>query len=1324
MFGGKKQTAWRKQSDDLDLENHYLLSLSDLSQYDDICCELLLDTLFLGFKTHKMKSIDSEEKYEIWFTAERQLLAEATIQVLKKRLVPTKELIQGEAQNYKKLEKLCVEDSMNCLLKLFTGEIPFDELEFTYNFNFIFRFTVPCETFIDQISQITHPFKNFLSSLNEKKTQDFKNHFEKYIKMYSPSAGFELARTYRYCNSDKVEACLIATKEWKKGDHMQFCSALGSICALTAEEEQDLENSDFSLIYSTKYNITSLFLGPARFTNHDCNPNFIPSDNGTIRFCVIADINVGEEILLSYGPNYFGYNNGECLCATCELHQKGAFANEFFNSPKRKTSCRTNNFNFRDNVLKVFKKPVVKKIEDGECYSCSVKLTQDQQDNPELLLPSSLFNIRRNQFKKCCSRCYRHFRIFNSLWPDHNQEAKVSLNPIHSLDLHHYVDIPLGVEISDVNIPQIVWVIPQVTNTLYWPAILIPREFCVHEKSLNRLVQKSEQNSIIVLFLSSPPTIGETIKEDIVEFDQSSELFKFFSKHFPSNFNSDVKIALDLINHCKFPTEKKWKTFMPVFDALVKQHPNFIDTSKLEAIPKGQEIGRMQYSEVPGLSVKGVNMFQLVWVNPHKKGIWWSALAVSDEICKKFKLETKEHTNLENSAGRVPLSEMKVFDQHSDPFKFFLNLDPTLINKKNLKNPMDLIQGNLKGKSWSSFQKIFDSYLVFNAAITAAQTCKSSEVEKSPLFSSSLSTVANILKNGESENFESELIKNDDKLVHVDDFENSNEIVVEDSNFDMLEAKTDAQELFCAVKEKTFYTKKIESFLSVPGRSVMNVSDPILVWVDSKKKKVWWPALLIPFDILKKFSVSKELPESAGGFVKLCDCKVFDANEEPFNFFTKIDKDLSKKKAILNVFAFLNGKFPKNNKMWKSYKPVIDYVYQQYFSHVEVDTLSSQNSSSFLQNKENELIEDNKPTDNSKKKKHLRIMDDHVSFPSKRTSDIVDFSERGQCIKNFPDKVSRLHSCIDGTAQEDTQIYNVIEVKETSNTSSNVNVKGIENPKKNPVFSETDMKNSTLNIISDNEEESQITEVSKNSRKRKFPIKETIVSSSKSVSVVPGEKIYDGIFVTFYILTKFNLGKVSQIVWVDSKDDGMWWPAVLITNTITKKYNLYKSSFDKSESKVTVVYLEYPSTGLVDLEDLREFHVDAEPLPYFLNIKPNLLNLPEIKNAIDLKNGKLPSKRMWASWTNIFKEALKSIVQAPIGKKCRTETTRNRLLFSNNNDNDFEKNKKSIEDFKKTDEHINNINLDNFSAKNNFTVNEGCNLEELENVKLALQNKL
>lgn len=49
----------------------------------------------------------------------------------------------------------------------------------------------------------------------------------------------------------------------------------------------------------------------------------MPFGSGAITFKVIRPINIGEEITTFYGPDYFGSENCECLCATCEAKGEG-----------------------------------------------------------------------------------------------------------------------------------------------------------------------------------------------------------------------------------------------------------------------------------------------------------------------------------------------------------------------------------------------------------------------------------------------------------------------------------------------------------------------------------------------------------------------------------------------------------------------------------------------------------------------------------------------------------------------------------------------------------------------------------------------------------------------------------------------------------------------------------------------------------------------------------------------------------------------------------------------------------------------------------------
>ncbi|OAD09058.1 hypothetical protein MUCCIDRAFT_135209 [Mucor lusitanicus CBS 277.49] len=164
-------------------------------------------------------------------------------------------------------------------------------------------------------------FKHYLMAKNPRQVQEFIQHMKRYLYMYMPNAGYEVGDTRRYgSNGRRVEACLVATKDWQVGDEMRLLT--GMIACLDPKDDAELKrgNRDFSVMWSTRKNCSCLFLGPARFANHDCDSNckFISLGQNSITFKVLKNIKCGEEITVYYGKHYFGENNCECRCITCE----------------------------------------------------------------------------------------------------------------------------------------------------------------------------------------------------------------------------------------------------------------------------------------------------------------------------------------------------------------------------------------------------------------------------------------------------------------------------------------------------------------------------------------------------------------------------------------------------------------------------------------------------------------------------------------------------------------------------------------------------------------------------------------------------------------------------------------------------------------------------------------------------------------------------------------------------------------------------------------------------------------------------------------------
>lgn len=154
------------------------------------------------------------------------------------------------------------------------------------------------------------------------RTEDEKEHFvrhlRKYVNMYLPDCPFEVVTTNRY-TIETAEAAVTARKRIRKGETIKYLN--GIQVQISEKEEKELSNrTDFSIVVSSRKKRPSLFLGPARFANHDCDSNARLDTSGAHGIHIIAkrDIGLGEEVTVNYGEDYFGIDNRECLCKTCE----------------------------------------------------------------------------------------------------------------------------------------------------------------------------------------------------------------------------------------------------------------------------------------------------------------------------------------------------------------------------------------------------------------------------------------------------------------------------------------------------------------------------------------------------------------------------------------------------------------------------------------------------------------------------------------------------------------------------------------------------------------------------------------------------------------------------------------------------------------------------------------------------------------------------------------------------------------------------------------------------------------------------------------------
>ena len=172
--------------------------------------------------------------------------------------------------------------------------------------------------------------RKFVDRLQTKREkEDFKRHMRKYINIWLPDCPFEVSTTNRYTIVTQ-EAATTARRFIKKGETIKYLC--GNLVAMTPEEEKDLDltRRDFSIVMSSRKKTPSLFLGPARFANHDCNANarLVTRGSDGMEVVAIRSIEAEEEITVTYGDDYFGIGNCECLCRTCELEGRNGWLDQ------------------------------------------------------------------------------------------------------------------------------------------------------------------------------------------------------------------------------------------------------------------------------------------------------------------------------------------------------------------------------------------------------------------------------------------------------------------------------------------------------------------------------------------------------------------------------------------------------------------------------------------------------------------------------------------------------------------------------------------------------------------------------------------------------------------------------------------------------------------------------------------------------------------------------------------------------------------------------------------------------------------------------------
>lgn len=153
----------------------------------------------------------------------------------------------------------------------------------------------------------------------DKEKEDFRRHLRRYVNIYSPDCPWEVTSTNRYTITTH-EASVTARRPINKNETIKYLAGIQVVISPREEKEISKRKKDFSIVVSSRSKSTSLFMGPARFANHDCNANatLMTTSQSGIEIVATRHIEAGEEITVVYGENYFGDDNCECLCQTCE----------------------------------------------------------------------------------------------------------------------------------------------------------------------------------------------------------------------------------------------------------------------------------------------------------------------------------------------------------------------------------------------------------------------------------------------------------------------------------------------------------------------------------------------------------------------------------------------------------------------------------------------------------------------------------------------------------------------------------------------------------------------------------------------------------------------------------------------------------------------------------------------------------------------------------------------------------------------------------------------------------------------------------------------
>ncbi|KAJ3286362.1 hypothetical protein HK104_009074, partial [Borealophlyctis nickersoniae] len=399
-----------------------MVPFESLCKYDDLCSELCLDALSLGFRTHKANSKLNDADGPACISEGQnihEIVANIVITIIRQKLL---DLPKDARTGLHKRADLAAET----LVKMLKDSEHYDS-----------------EIGLDPsiVHRMAKHYSSRFADFADTNWTELQEHMARYFQMYLPTAGYEIVQTNRY-QTGKMEAMIIATKDWVPGEQMVLCRGER---AKISDDQVDQLQDDFSVMFCTSQDAHCLFLGPGRFMNHDCNPNtefVVPSKySNEVYFKVVRAIKAGEEVTTFYAENYFGPKNCHCMCGTCERTKKGHYAanemtpeaisqilgGEPYLIPRmlRRNEARTKSMNveavFKDINFGDTSGPKITSEGAPKCQTC----TEEFKDNISVKKFMRLQNGVGTDAKTLmtCGRCFRHMSIYGVSYPERKSPA-------------------------------------------------------------------------------------------------------------------------------------------------------------------------------------------------------------------------------------------------------------------------------------------------------------------------------------------------------------------------------------------------------------------------------------------------------------------------------------------------------------------------------------------------------------------------------------------------------------------------------------------------------------------------------------------------------------------------------------------------------------------------------------------------------------------------------------------------------------------------------------------------------------------------------------